>query len=347
MTEIRSHVANRLRRESERRGFSVAQIASASGYSEETISAYLRGDKEIDFRETQAICTALAINPVRLFLRDYPETRIRFRGATTAARQAAATIEEAFLTVRHLLPRAVVPSVSRPDDGHEDIGWLIGTLVPCISEIRKQYPSAEGFFAACQIPVIPVRANDQFDAFLLSSGDRVAICVNRDKPSARVHFSLLHEMAHALYHRDTEIPIDVLENNLYLERISRDSIPEFIAYKFAQFFMLPFDEVRRLVARWPNLDVDQARQMVSSGRASLDVLTNALFDVLRLGSRPVLYAAVRDRVRVVLGSSSQDLFSVTDYLDQQRSALRDMILAGKDDFSEEVFRRVREGLQLD
>lgn len=347
MTEIRSIVANRLRREADRRNLSSLEIAALAGQAEQVVDGYLSGNRVIDFRETGAICAALSINPVRLFQQDYPTTRTLFRGATRDAARAAARVEEAFLTIRDILPRAKIPQVQRPDDQHPDISMLIGTLVPSIQSVRQKTPSVEQFLDTYQVPIIPIHASQQFDAFLLTCESSLAICINIDQAPVRVHFSLLHEIAHILYHRDQDLPVDTFSPNLYLEKIAPEARPEFIAYKFAQFFMLPFDKIERLAQRWPAFDAGTACDLVQSGRASVDVLANALFDMLRLQRRQLSYPQVRDNIKADMGAcGAADMGGLLAFLERRQADLRSRISEQREMFSDGVYRRITEALQL-
>ncbi|WP_295436869.1 XRE family transcriptional regulator [uncultured Thiodictyon sp.] len=348
MTQIRDIVAKRLRREADRRGMSAVDVAGLAGQPLAVVDGYFSGHRTISFQETGAICEALTINPVRLFLRRYPLARTLFRGASREAIRAAGRIEDAFLTVREALPPVSVLRVQKPDDGHADLNMLLGTLAVSVRETRGLATRIETLLDVCSVPVISVRAGELFDAFLLTSEKWSAICVNIDRPSTRVHFSLLHEIAHLLYHRDLELPLDIFPPNFYREWIAAEDRQEFVAYKFAQFFALPFEEVESIARRWPAFDTDRACALLASGRVSVDVLTNALFDLLRLFGRTVPFLDLKAQIAERCATCSRpDMTNLMAFLEGRRQDLRRCVLDAADSFSDDVLRHVMETLHLD
>ena len=107
--------------------------------------------------------------------------------------------------------------------------------------------------------------------------------MNADKPPHRIRFSLCHEISHLLFDRNIKIPIDTFFPHLYREHYDAKEVPEFFAYKFAQFYLLPFHALKNhVVSKWPDLDNEKLQRLLNQQGASVDVMINVLFDIIRL-----------------------------------------------------------------
>jgi hypothetical protein len=96
-----------------------------------------------------------------------------------------------------------------------------------------------------------------------------------------MNFSLAHEISHILFHKSIEVPVDnYIPGFLWKNWIPPNEIPEFFAYKFAEFFLIPYEVVYILVKNWPQFDYQHAQNLLESGYTTREVLANAMVDVL-------------------------------------------------------------------
>lgn len=237
-----------------------------------------------------------------------------------------------------------VPTVLLKDD-QDDIAWLVGAVQRVVDPLLQHYQNVEALYRAAALPVLPVRAgNESFDAFLMRAEGKSLVCINLDKPTVRIHFSLLHEMAHYLFHAKADLPIDVLPATLWDETIRAEARPEYIANKFAQFFLVPFEDAERMALRWPRFDLPD--DYLIQHRTSPQVVANAIYDLLRMksGSKP-RYAEVKAAVEAAAHTYGGD-DDLRVFLDQEGQTLRARLVAHRDEFSDEVWASVREAWDI-
>lgn len=283
--DVRKEIAQRLKYELTRRNLTSGQAGDLSGISENAISNYLVGKREIKFSEIKAVCTGLGINPVRLlYTENYPYSKLAFRNLQHDKQRFAAKIEDVFLLVEELLPIVAFPLLSRFDKGgkgYEQI-HIVAEAAGEASKIQSKYKTPEEFITTLSIPVFPISSPEvDFDAFVISHGSHVAICINTKKPPQRIRFSLAHEISHLLYDRDSDVPVDVFIPNLYWKtKIDPSEVPEFFAYKFAEFYLIPFDKIVPIAKKWPSLDKGRCQMLIDESGASKEVLANAMYDVI-------------------------------------------------------------------
>ncbi|ABW68902.1 hypothetical protein Dole_3099 [Desulfosudis oleivorans Hxd3] len=244
----------------------------------------MAGKREIVFDEIVKISESFGINAVRLlFDKEYPETNLAFRNLKNDIQVFTSKVEDVFLLIENSLPKINAPSFSRNLRSGYRRHDVIQEAGAFVSEFRKRYPTPEVFLTQYQVPVIPVESIEaDFDAFIVSHGPKAAICVNTYKrPPHRLIFSLAHEVCHMLFDRNRDIPVDVFLPSLHWNvDISEELLPEFFAYKFAQFFLIPYDESIHLAKKFPELDLAACQNAVDEGRTLKDVLANSIFDTL-------------------------------------------------------------------
>ncbi len=282
MTNIRKEIANRFKYEINRRNLSPAKVSSLVDIPDSVIKSLLTGTREISFAEVTTICRGLGINPVRLvYSKSYPKSRLAFRNAAFEAQKLAAAVEDVFLLIKEFLPKTDLPVMKRTYNTAYERDHIIIEAAGVTEKLRQEFGTPEDFLTRYSIPVFPIRSDVDFDAFVINDGERFAICVNTGKPPQRIRFSLAHEIAHILYDRDTDVPIDTLLTNLYWKRtVSEAEVPEFFGYKFAQFYLIPHEAVFHVARSWPNLDFGACQRLIDEGKTSKDVLANAIFDML-------------------------------------------------------------------
>ena len=141
-------------------------------------------------------------------------------------------------------------------------------------------------------------------------------------------------MAHYLFHAKADLPIDVLPTTLYDETIRAEARPEYIANKFAQFFLVPFEEAENMALRWPRFDLPG--DYLIQRRTSPQVLANAIYDLLtmKLGSKP-RYAEVKAAVEAVANEYGGDS-DLRVFLEQEGQALRARLVVHRNEFADQV-----------
>jgi Zn-dependent peptidase ImmA (M78 family) len=346
MAGVRDHIAERLGYETKRKGLSADALAERAHLPEDVIHAYLGGKREIDFAELRPLCAALALAPMRLLAKRFDESRLAFRRVNASDLAAVGRIEEAFLLIKDHLPKPIQPRIQAPDITQEDPPYLIGTLVPAVNELRVGHPRVEHLLRWLEIPVLPVSAGpNAFDACLLSCSPRFAICINRDKPLSRIHFSLLHEIAHYLFDRQNEVPLDTDIFEFYSDRISRENRPEYIANKFAQNYLIPFEDAEEFARDQPP-DQDICERL-AHWRASVDVLAHAVYDQYLLkGRRSTLNAIKQDLAACTQACHFPDLADIRTLLDGESAAVADLLRRHADEYSDEVLSEIKGALGL-
>lgn len=285
--DIRKIIADRLQYELNRRDISLADVSKKTKISIKKLEKYIEGSTEITITDIVSVCGLVGINAVRLlYAKKYPKPKLSFRNASFDVQYSASQIEDAFLTIRDAFPKIDPTVIQGFQRKVKDTGFdaVLVAAADCAENVRKQFPTPEDFIIKNNIPVFPIKERqDGFDGFLISIGQHQAICVNTNKPPHRIRFTLCHEISHLLYDQNKNVPIDVFIPNLYRDTYSLDEVPEFFAYKFAQFYLLPFNPLKDyVIEKWPKLNNEKLQLLVEKRGVSVDVLVNVLFDIIRL-----------------------------------------------------------------
>ncbi len=280
---IRKEIASRLSYEIDRRNISANQAGNLACISDEIIKGYLSEKREINFSEITKICNGFGINSVRfIYSEKYPKPKLAFRNLNFNIQKFASEIENIFLLIEDCLPLINTPKLKRFGNKRYKRDDIISEAAAFASDIQSKYASPEDFISCFSIPVLPIKSNHaEFDAFIINNNKRSAICINISKSPQRIRFSLAHEIAHLLFDMDTEVPIDVFLPNLYWKsEIRENEVPEFFAYKFAEFYLLPYDRIYHISETMPNLNLQECQKIIDQYQTSKNVLANALFDVI-------------------------------------------------------------------
>ncbi len=265
----------------------MVDIANKAKINKKKLERYLDGNTEIKITEILSICESIGVNAVRfLYSKEYPKPKLSFRNADFDVQYLASQIEDSFITLRNAYPK-INPTVYQEFERNvKDTGFdaVIIAAAESAKLVRKKFSTPEDFIIKNNIPVFPIKASSNgFDGFLISVGQHQAICVNENKPPHRIRFTLCHEISHLLYDQNINVPIDTFFSHLYRDTYNPDEIPEFFAYKFAQFYLLPFSALKRhVISKWPNLDNEKLQMLLEKRGASVEVLINVLFDIIRL-----------------------------------------------------------------
>jgi len=291
----RQELGRRLQEEMARKGLSETAVADEARVSEPIVKDYLAGKRNISFSELVPICDALGADAMQLLAPKFQKTNLNYRNTSSAARQFASRVENAFLLVRDWLPVPRRPSCHAPglDEGYS--AMLLTEVRRAVMPLREKYQSVEALYEAHDLPVLPLDGGDEgFDAFFLHQGKHCLVCVNLDKPNARIEFSLLHEFAHFVFDAERPVPLDedlIVGSDYYRNSVPVHARQEYIANKFAQLWLVPFDEAERL----SRSDAD-AVQYILDHRVSPDVVANAIRDVRAQRPGQVSYVDIRKRL---------------------------------------------------
>lgn len=347
--EIRKVIAKRLGSEMGRKGVKRALLEDESGLGGRVIDGYLKATRPIDLEELHRLCLPLRLNVFRLISKDFASVDLDFRRLTDRRRDLVFRIEDAFLKIRHFLPTPELPTdIKLPPDEFSGRYDLIAPLPHTIKTLKAEFGSdVLKVLDKLNLTVLSVSEDpNDFEACLLKARPAFAICVNREAAPARIRFSLLHELAHYLFHRDRSVPIDVdvLPPNLYAATLSEADIPEYVATKFAQYFLIPFEVAGRLCrdwGRWPEcLDLDECRQLLNESRASVDVLTNALYDAANYPTRRVRYNDIKHHLGQNLHPPRDP--GIRPFIAGKREAIDALLDRHSAEFSPQVLSEIRE-----
>ena len=332
MRNIRQEIAERLKFEFGRRGLTPAKASDFTNIPSSIIASYINGKREIVFDEIARLCKSFGINPVRLlFNKEYPKTTLAFRNLGNEIQAFSSKVEDVFLLIENSLPVIKPPQYQRTIKGaykRHDVIQEAGALA---SRFRKRYSTLESFLAEYHIPVIPIKSlAADFDAFIISNGPKSAICINTyNRSPHRLIFSLAHEICHILFDRNRFIPVDVFLPSLHWQAdISDDLLPEFFAYKFAQFYLIPYDVSIQLAKKFPNLDLQACQRAVNEGRTLKEVLANAIFDTLTSNQEFFGRATKHDDYEEETYQAVGDQFRRMDYEENREPDLFEQIDRG-------------------
>lgn len=240
-SNIKKEIAERLSFEFKKRAESIRSIAQHFDLDEKILTAYIQCEREINIEEIKNICNKLNINPTRLlFSKNYPKVKLSYRNSAHDVQNFASSIEDIFLLISNSLPKIKIAGLERilsQSCTRDDVIIEAGTHA---NNIRKDFESPIDFLNNFSIPVLPLQRPDiDFDAFLIRNGDKLLLCVNSSRSLQRINFSLAHEISHILFDKVIDVPIDTFLPDFYWrEKFLPEVIPEFFAYKFAEFYLI-------------------------------------------------------------------------------------------------------------
>jgi hypothetical protein len=319
-----------------RKGLNSRLLSERSSLPESVIEDYLAAKREIRFAELNPLCAALAVAPMRIIGKNFVKSRLAFRRVNAIDLAAVGRVEEAFLLIGKHLPVPRQPRLQEPDLTAADPQYLIATLYATVEQIRKDCPTVTDLIHWLELPILPVSAGVKgFDACLFSSPPRFAIGINRDKSPVRIHFSLLHEIAHYLFDRDCDIPLDTNIFEFYGTSISPENRREYIANKFAQNYLVPFDDATRYARQLPFPQTFCAD--LRRWRTSSQVVAHALYDqYLIMGRRPSLPGCQQQIQPLAEGCPPPDLSDIQALLDSETARLKAILERHAASYSDEI-----------
>ncbi|MEW8027113.1 MAG: XRE family transcriptional regulator [Candidatus Thiodiazotropha endolucinida] len=347
-TALRELIGDRLKHEMGRKSISADELCQSAGLEHDVLASYLNGARELNLNELRPVCEALSLDIMRLVSHKFEQTKLQYRQAHRKDKKIAGDIENVFLLIRDILPRTKNIHVEQPDRSDNNFIDLVGSLVPIVESIKERYQSVEEIIQDLRISILDIKGGtDGFDAFLLSTNRAFMICVNIDHHPNRIHFSLLHEIAHYLFDKEHTVPVDYYPSSPYSNYIKNEDIPEFLANKFAQFFLVSFAEAQSIRKAWPNIS-ETATQLILTRRTSADVIANAVYDINRYESINRGVATGYQEILKVVQDSAQSKFndSIRQFVKESGAHTRQIILDKQENYSDSVWSRIADTFEI-
>jgi len=306
--DVRRMVGERLGMEMERQSLRPENVARETGLSLDVIEGYLKGLREIDFKELGPLCEALGQDVLWLVSPAWKPSKVHFRANfERRLRDEVLSAERALSLVADFLERPKRPTVSRLPDGDTDRAHLLMTLWERVAPLREAHPRVEDLYRAHRLPALP--RTMELDGFLVSLDRWALVFARRGTYSGRVEFTLLHEFAHYAFHPEPEPDrrIEIGARDFYLDPVPRRALQEWVANKFAQLYLVPMtvmDEWGK--AGRERATTEAARYAVEHG-VSADVAANALWTLLDTGQQLWVLYEGHDTLLPLLEAAGGDL----------------------------------------
>ncbi len=344
---IRSELSVRLESEIKRKCINPARIANQANQSIDVVEGYLKGNREIQFDELRPICESLKIGLMWLLSPNYKKSHLIFRALADQDLAKVSRIENTFLVIGSILPQLKKFSAPKLNISENDPAMLQAEINGVLSDLREKYPKVEDLYIVTGLPILPVSAGENgFDAFIMNSGKFSVVCVNRDKAPARIHFSLLHEMAHFLWHKEQDVPVDmaIFESYRKQDIISEANIPEYVANKFAQQFIFSLKEMESLAPSWKI--IPNVAGLIADRRTTPDVFAFAIYDYLKFSPKPVQLEQIRSTLKDQAGTGWGRDRTVLDFVEQRGRELKNTLQQNREEFSDSVWSEIKVAWEL-
>ncbi|MBF0137005.1 MAG: ImmA/IrrE family metallo-endopeptidase [Magnetococcales bacterium] len=348
---VRMEFGKRLSHELKRRGFDKGRMPPDLSLDVAILQEYQNGKRKVNLSEIGNICKNLGINPVYFISSNYSYPTLSFRNAKKEHVEFALKIEDAVLTIQDCFPDFCVPDIEIPKFIEKDFFDIIDHVVSFLD--RFKFSNVESLLGMMKIMILPIRppADIDYDAFLVITKSKGVICLNPNKPPVRQHFSILYELAHFIFDREKGFGIDVLPNNLYNDRIEYKFQPEFIANKFAQYFLVPAHWAIKASYAWPMFHAEEAQKILNERKTSPQVMVNALCDQLRrlrsgADSSFLLYREIGEKLNSCVLTSGDASFIKT-VISQHAQEIKKCLLKNQGKYSSEIFAQIMYVLQLE
>lgn len=345
MEKVRAILAEKLRDEMERKGLDPSAIADGSNLSSDVIKAYLLGQRELHFAELRPICDALGTDLLWQLSAGHATSKLVYRKTGRGTLKRAAAVESAFSLIADFLCNAKRPDVDPVPDSDTAAIVLILQIEKSIQPLREHFTFVENLYEEHRLPVLGISAGDEFDGFLAMLGKKAVVCANIERPNVRLEFTLLHEFAHFAFDAKRNIPVDtgINPSDYYQDEISPDIRHEYIANKFAQFFMVPLG-VSQVWARARDPE-RQAAQYAQDRGVSAEVAANALRDAFLLGGKREPYAKWRDSIRAEMNDLN-GRSAVRDFVLHSTRSLHDALCLHRDRFGDSRWKELSDAWEV-
>lgn len=347
MEAVRSLIAKRLQYEMKRKKVSSDALSLASGLESSVISVYLSAETEIKFDELQKICDALKCNMLYLISQDYEETKLDYRITGGKAESLVSDIENITKLFIDLIkkPKKEKRKFKATDS---DTAMILAEIEEQVKYFREHYDSIEKLYKEYSLPVIFIKAGsnkDSFDSFLLTIGEKSIVYVNQEKSLERVYFSLLHEFAHFLYHKNENIPVTFVPSDLYKDKVKNENLPEYFANKFAQLYLIPFkksEEIYKKIIREQKLSdslIKDLQQYIDDKKISKQVLNWSLKDYFIMHKQNQTILAELERK---LSNNKVENNKLEEFLENEKREIERVIYQKKQEFSDKAISKMKE-----
>jgi hypothetical protein len=358
-TDIEDILKSRLRGEIERRGRSRDELASSTRIPRDRITRTVYGRQEISLEDLELLCHALRVNSFWILDPDYKPCRTIFRNLSPEALSEAQDAENVFTTLSEYLPEPAQLDVPHLDTSDRHYSSLLRRIREAARKFRSSMSKCSvnpddplDIFSKLQLLVFPVRSR-AFEAFLMATGDTFALAVSDHYHQHRVRFSLFHELAHYLFHRDHVFPVenfdDTYRPKYYARQIPEQDVAEFVANKFAEFMIIPPGQVEHLwtLASWDlnKLDVQAVQTVLRCRDTSVNVLAHCLYDALRVHGESVDYQRILNFLSTGISTPPAERWT-NNFFGYQRNRLNRILQENRDDFSEEALSYIRRVLGI-
>lgn len=249
------------------RGLTQAQLASMAGISQATLSKAESGATSLDAGKWSALATALGV-PAHAFAPDVQAVepaKVFHRRRKSAAKSTLSRLAAELTLVRMRVQALGMSSQANVVRHDLEGGWVMPQEVA--GRVRSELALGDGPITDLigtleRAGVIVLRwplESVHVDAVAgWPEGGAPVILVGEHVPAERLRFTMAHELAHAVLHRD--------EANASQERE---------ADAFAAEFLLPR---ARLVAEWPGDDLAALKELKRRWGISLSALIRRAYD---------------------------------------------------------------------
>lgn len=345
---VRKLFGQRLQADLTRKGIDRSTLSKKSGLSQSIISDYLKSTRELSIDEIQKICNVLGLNPFRVFAQEMPEVSLIYRGAND---KALIQREDSLNFVLELCAEPVRQYQRTIADCDGEPTMLLVEIMSHVEEIKSELgDGVENIYNAINLPVILLPDVGKYEAFIVKQKPKKAmVCINRKylNQPARLHFSLLHELAHFIFGHESGV--ELLEEDSgfsYDKTIPPEKINEFIANKFAQEFLFGFREAEQ----FSSTSGDITRTVAEKG-TSIHVVANALYDVEKRKSTNTLTKSYNEILNELghqnhANSQSSRAEEIVAFVRDEHNKTKDLIQRNRGTFSETVLRKICDDLEL-
>ncbi len=267
-------IGKRLKNIREKYGYSLSFIEEKTGISKEDIEAFEEGklSENISLIDIiQRYSRALGLNPIRLFEKDfkYPNVNFRAKFIGDNEKEIIQTVIDFIYLISDYyhdltgegLPKVpYYPLMEDNLDIIEDDNEAISHALKVIEKLKKDIPEFQNLkelLKKLKVYVLEVDLYNSIDGFSIYVPDKsipVIIVNKRIKSVCRKRFTIAHELFHILSDRHKEFP-PLAKKIALINEIGEKNlrIREKVANKFAQYMLVPFNEIEKLLRKNKNL----------------------------------------------------------------------------------------------
>ncbi len=354
---LRKYLSKMINEYMERKNIAPEKLQKETGLSIHIIQGYMDSTKEIKIPELQKICVALGANLLSWLEPKSPNPTMEYRGGRSDGR--INKVEDTLCFITELYQEKPNNQFNTNIKSNEYV-LVLSEIQSIIRKIRsEEIYSTVDLYRAIKIPIvmIPMESDSDFDACLFKNNGKCLVCINKTlftkRNTKRITFSLLHEAGHFIFNHNGIIEAMPTGNfnlkNLYSGSISSDKIEELIANKFAQYFLISWDEALELSKelKAPCLSEEMLSSISKKG-ASLQVCANSILDVEKQhGFNRVTMDY--NEIFEALGNGFDrhvDSNVIEDFLITNHTCLINLLKKNKDMYSNCIFNKICKDLGI-